>query len=67
MKRSEIIAEIILWLEQTDYLNLPTAQGSDFSRAADELLTKLEKAGMQPPENYRVHDNGMFIIEGWEE
>jgi hypothetical protein len=33
----------------------------------DALLGEMEKAGMQPPENYRVHDNGMFIIEGWEE
>jgi hypothetical protein len=33
----------------------------------DALLDEMEKAGMQPPENYQVHDNGMFIIEGWEE
>jgi hypothetical protein len=45
-----MIAEIIFWLEQTDHLNLPTTLGSDFKKAAEELLCRIEEAGMLPPE-----------------
>lgn len=49
MKRSEILGSIVTWLEQTQYIDLPTAAGSDFEAAAKELLLKLEEEGMQPP------------------
>lgn len=49
MKRSEMLTEIIFWLEQTDHLNLPTTLGSDFKKAAEELLCRIEKLGMLPP------------------
>jgi hypothetical protein len=49
MKRSEALTEIIFWLEQTDHINLPTTLGSDFNKAAEELLFRLEELGMLPP------------------
>lgn len=49
MKRSEALTEIIFWLEQTEHIDLPTTLGSDFNKAAQELLSRLEELGMLPP------------------
>jgi len=66
MKRSEMLgkiaAVIINYNEPHRYTDRETA-----IEIAETILKVQEEAGMQPPENYRVHDNGMFIIEGWED
>jgi hypothetical protein len=64
MKRSVAIENIINVLRLTG--NHYCDNGRD-EQDAEKILKRLEDIGMQPPENYQVHDNGMFIIEGWEE
>lgn len=64
MKRSVAIENIINVLRLTG--NHYCDNGRD-EQDAERILKRLEDIGMQPPENYQVHDNCMFIIEGWEE
>jgi len=64
MKRRVAIENIINVLRLTG--NHYCDNGRD-EQDAEKILKRLEDIGMQPPENYQVHDNGMFIIEGWEE
>jgi hypothetical protein len=49
MKKSEALKEIIFWLEHTEHIDLPTSISSDFNKAAEELLARLEELGMLPP------------------
>lgn len=68
MKRSEALTEIIFWLEQTDHINLPTTAGSDFNKAAEELLSRLEELGMLPPKTklnaLNIEDNAWEPEDG---
>ena len=64
MKRSEAINHIVNVLQLTG--NHYCDDDRD-KQDAESILKRLEDIGMQPPENYQVHDNGMLIIEGWEE
>ena len=63
MKRSEAVNSIVEILCWSDNLNLPCTLGSNFELLANEILSKLEERGVNPPLSASIEQ--VNILDKW--